>query len=270
MALKDAQASENFIAKSEISLSPIKSVTKPLMPYASSKNVFGRMSSGTLLDFGRKPNYNKPEESKLNLTMISLNDGSKTTRKTHFKLATTKSPDTPQRNTVLKSNGNKKRRRIKNPLGHAPYMERDSEESIDINDSGNNSDFEEVLKNEKEEANEEKPQSGVESGAQQVDYDNLNFVYQNQEESSGGNEKPAQAVKKPMKPKLNLSEQKVSEFTFSTTPTNQKKKRNFSLEDVKEYIDALEDYEVKKKKNEIDNGKIVLDEKACGGKCVVF
>jgi len=39
---------------------------------------------------------------------------------------------------------------------------------------------------------------------------------------------------------------------------------------VKEYIDALEDYEVKKKKNEIDNGKIVVEEKACGGKCVVF
>jgi len=30
---------------------------------------------------------------------------------------------------------------------------------------------------------------------------------------------------------------------------------------VKDYIDALEDYEIKKKKNETDNGKIVLDEK---------
>jgi len=197
----------------------------------------------------------------------------KTIRKTNFSFARTKSPeDITQRNTVLKSNGQKKRRRIKNPLGHIPYIERDSEESIDnFSASGDNSDLEEVLKNEKEEPQEnEKPQSGVESGAQQVDYDNLNFVYQNQEESSNVYEKPVQAVKKPMKPKKqDLSEQKVNDLTYSSNFVIEKKRKNFRLEEVRDYIDGLEDYEIKKKKNEADNGKIVLDDRACS-KCVVF
>jgi len=280
--VKDA---ENFVTKNEISLSPLKTVTKPLLPYTAaysgltarslltmSRTTSKPESKGSYFKPGRKTEFGKKLlENKNDLSTISLEDGSKTARRTDFKFFRTHSTGvTPQRNTVLPNNQHKKRRRIKNPVTHIPYNERDSEESHD-NFNVSNESFEEIKKalNEEDIMDVDHPQSGVESGGKGVDFDNITAVYQNQERIADAEKPMKLPTKRPKKPKATcLSQEKVSEFCVKPKQiVVQKHRRVFSMGEVKEYLDELEDYEKSRKKNE--GGKKNEDDRNCV-ECSIF
>jgi len=117
----------------------------------------------------------------------------------------------------------------------------------------------------------------VESGAQQqVDYDSLEMVYKNAENDEF--EKPVKIVtaptkhiKKPSHARKNSQLAPSREFSVHLNPPKKnKEKYAFNLEEVKKYMDALEDYEKWKKNNE---QKLTMEEptKGCGGGgCTIF
>jgi len=215
----------------------------------------------------------KPNEA--NLSTISLDDTFKTARKTDIKFSRFNSTNvTPQRNTAIPKNNHKKRRRIKNPLCHIPYNERDSEASID-NFNISQESFEEIKKtlNEEDTLDVDRPQTGVENfRIQGVDFDSIEIVYQNQERIADVEKPTKLPTKRVKKPRVTrLSQQKVSEFCVKPKPVVVvKHRRVFSMGEVKEYLDELEDYETSKKKIEVGmnkNGE--TDDKNCA-QCSIF
>jgi len=114
---------------------------------------------------------------------------------------------------------------------------------------------------------------GVESAAGgQMNYDDIKFVYENQERSALS-EKPVPTIKKSIeKPPMTFSQQRA--FQFDLNPTKSpivEKKKKFDLREVKEYLDSLEDYEKSKKKNEITKDD-EEEPKGCvsSTKCLIF
>jgi len=160
------------------------------------------------------------------------------------------------------------------PLTHVPYREREGadssfDEELHQSDSEGNEEREEIVeKEEKEEA----PQGGVESGAQQqVDYDSLEMVYKNNEnEDVERPVKKTRHMKKPSHTRKNSLLTPSREFSVHLKPPKKNKEKYcFNLEEVKKYMDTLEDYENWKKKSE-EKPLIEIPNKGCGGGCTIF
>jgi len=167
-----------------------------------------------------------------------------------------------------------KRRKIMKPLTHCPLREREVNSS---DDDLHESLSEEEVENKQEEVvekeeREEGPQTGVESGAQKVDYDSLAMVYKNVLDSEEV-DKPQSKPEKPVhrrKKSILLAQSREFSVHLNSQKKNKEKYR-FNLEEVKQYIDSLEDYEKWKKEAEKKEDVIEIPVKGCaGGGCNIF
>jgi len=194
---------DNFTASKEISLSPVKTITSSLLPsevyYTSTfktKKSLVDSRNGSKTPFLQKSARKTEFTPKFNLSAISFEEEHVSSeRKSTVIQFNRTSHISPQRNTAMTKNPHKKRRKIKNPLSHVPLKEYDSEDSVDnfniTIESIENQDMKHESADEKE-----APQMGVESAAgNQINYDDIKFVFENQE-SSAPSEKPVPTIKK--------------------------------------------------------------------------
>jgi len=161
----------------------------------------------------------------------------------------------------------RKRRKILKPLTHVPLREREIDSSFD--EDVQSSDDEHEAKDEVVEKEEvvNAPEKGAESGVNNTEnFDDLNFVYKNQE-TGVEVEKPFRTAKPKIQKGNYLSATNAE--TINLGPVVRVKSKEiykFNLPEVKKYLDSLDDYEKTKLLNEREGEK--LDAKQCG--CSIF
>jgi len=170
---------------------------------------------------------------------------------------------------ILDQGKKRKRRKILKPLTHCPLREREVDSSFDEDVEMSDEEKEEKEDIVEKEEEEYPPQKGAESGVNQENYDDLKYVYQNNEAMDV--EKPFRTEKQPKKQKV----PKTVYFSATNAETihlgpvvkaKSKEVYKFNLAEVKKYLDSLDEYERTKLLNE--RSQEAEENKQCG--CSIF